>query len=116
MPQKTANNLLERKFAHEEERPFWKDIEDILMSGAPDDTGFMNGSMTGESWRAYLRELREEILSRLEVYRSHADKGGFCASTLGPYRDERQKIERVYLRNLASLYRTAERSYKTLSG
>jgi hypothetical protein len=116
MPQKAANTLLKRKVMHAGERPFWQEIEDILLSTAPDDTGFLTGSMTGESWRAYLQELRAEILDRLEMYRSYADRGGFCASTLGPYRDERQKIERVYLRNLTALYRNAERSYRTLSG
>lgn len=100
-----------------EDRPFWQDLEDMLGSDALDEGGgHLAGSMSGESWRAFLKTVRDEVLDRLDAYRMRMENGGFCASSLGPFMEERQKIERAYLRNLAVLYRSAEKAYKTLSG
>lgn len=102
-----------------EERPFWQDLEEMLQSPALQDydEGYMKGSMSGESWKAFLKMVRDEVLERLEAYRMETNMpSGFCASSLGPYREQKKKIERDYLRSLALLYRSAERAYKSVSG
>jgi hypothetical protein len=77
----------------------------------------MKGSLSGESWKAFLKTVRDEVLERLEAYRKEAGRTpGFCASTLGNYHEEKRKIERAYLRNLVVLYKSAEKAYKTVSG
>jgi hypothetical protein len=100
-----------------EDRPFWLELEEMLQSDALDGNGgYLAGSMSGESWRAFLKTVRDEVLERLHAYTARAQNGGFCASSLGSFVEEQQKIERAYLRNLAVLYRSAEKAYKTLSG
>lgn len=100
-----------------EDRPFWLDLQEMLESMDLNETGgYMAGSMSGESWRAFLKTVRDEVLDRLEAYQRANEKKDFCASSLGSFVEERQKIERTYLRNLAVLYRSAEKAYKTLSG
>lgn len=99
------------------EKPFWQELEDMLQSSVlyDGDEGYLRGSMSGESWKAFLKVVRDEVLERLDAYRAEMPVG-FCASTLGPYHEEKKKIERAYLRNLMVLYRSAERTYKSLSG
>lgn len=101
------------------QKPFWQDLEDMLHSAELHalDEGYLKGSLSGESWKAFLKTVRDEVLERLEAYRAGADyTSGFCASTLGNYQEEKRKIERAYLRNLVILYKSAERAYKTVSG
>lgn len=101
------------------DRPFWQELEDMLQSEVfiDWDEGFMKGSMSGESWKAFLKSVRDEVLQKLDEYRAESNgEQAFCASSLGPYREEKMKIERAYLRSLAVLYRNAEKSYKALSG
>lgn len=103
--------------AIDEELPFWRELEEMLHFNSGDqDQGHLAGSMSGESWKAFLKTVRDEVLQRLEEYSVQAGSPGFCASSLGPFWDEKQKIEKAYLRNLAVLYRSAEKAYKTLSG
>ena len=100
-----------------EEKPFWEDLEAMLEASVLEDEGYMKGSMSGESWKAFLKMVRDEVLERLDAYRRQSDpSSGFCASSLGPYREEKKRIERAYLRNLVVLYKSAERAYKTVSG
>ena len=114
-----AVNLQSRQVKKTEERPFWQELEDMLQSSVFNDDeqdGYLRGSMSGESWKAFLKMVRDEVLERLDAYQAEGQSTGFCASTLGPYREEKKKIERAYLRNLMVLYRSAERTYKSLSG
>ncbi len=100
-----------------EEQPFWLELEEMLQSQVLEQqTGYMNGSMSGESWRAFLKTVRDEVLERLQAYRVNDGNIDFCASSLGPYREERRKLERTYMRDLVVLYHSAERAYKTLNG
>lgn len=100
-----------------DDAPFWQELEAMLHSSALEDgdEGYLKGSMSGESWKAFLKMVRDEVLQRLEIYQSE-NQTGFCASTLGPYREEKKKLDRAYLRNLMVLYRSAERAYRSLSG
>jgi hypothetical protein len=100
------------------DRPFWQELEDMLQSEVfiAEEEGFMKGSMSGESWKSFLRDVRDEILQKLDDYRMESNDHAFCASILGPYREEKMKIERAYLRSLAALYRNAEKAYRSLSG
>lgn len=114
-----AVNLQSRRVKKTEERPFWQELEEMLQSSVFNDDeqdGYLRGSMSGESWKAFLKMVRDEVLERLDAYQADGQSAGFCASTLGPYREEKKKIERAYLRNLMVLYRSAERTYKSLSG
>jgi|GEM_PF-3143981 len=94
------------------------EIEKMLASPVPDEAGgHLHGSMSGESWRAFLKTVRDEAVQRLHSYRLESDEQrGFRASTLAPYHERRLKMERDYLRGLVDLYNSAERAYKTLSG
>lgn len=117
MSQASLKSLRPKK--PQEERAFWLELEDMLQSAEAYelDEGYMKGSLSGESWKAFLKMVRDEVLERLEACRTEAGKtSGFCASSLGNYREEKRKIERAYLRNLAVLYKSAEKAYKTVSG
>lgn len=79
--------------------------------------GYMNGTMSGESWKAFLQTVRDETIARLRAYRDGGfDQSVFRASTLQPYCEERMRIERDYLANLAALYASASAAYKSLTG
>jgi hypothetical protein len=100
-------------------RPFWQELEDMLESGVFIDAehGHMNGSLSGESWKAFLKLVRDEVVLKLDEYRQESmGASGFCASSLGPFREEKLKIERAYLRSLVDLYQSSEKAYRTLSG
>lgn len=100
-----------------ERKPFWLELEEMLQSADELEEGYMRGSLSGESWKAFLKMVRDEVLERLEAYRADSERSsGFCASTLGNYHEEKRKIERDYLRNLVVLYKSAERAYKSVSG
>ena len=101
-----------------ETRPFWQDLEAMLGSELLNEhDGHFSGSLSGESWKAFLKTIRDETVSRLNAYRQEGYVSqGFQASSLHPYYETRKKIERDYLRSLADLYCSAERAYKTLSG
>lgn len=95
---------------------FWQDIDRMLQK-TPENDGYLKGSLSGESWKDFLSVLRDEILEILQENRMGAARSmEFCPSILGGYREERQKIEQAYLRNLAALYKRAEWTYKTVSG
>lgn len=99
--------------------PFWLELEHMLQSADIHalDEGHLKGSLSGESWKAFLKMVRDEVLERLDAYRRDREgQEGFCASSLSNYREEKRKIERAYLRNLVVLYKSAERAYKTVSG
>ncbi len=98
------------------QRPFWLDVENMLNSQVltDGDDGHLKGTMTGESWKNFLIELRAEILCKLENYGTGAYS--FQGSHLGNFRADKKKIERIYLRSLAVLYRDAEKAYKNISG
>lgn len=101
------------------DEPFWLELERMLQSAAANglDEGHLKGSLSGESWKAFLGSVRDEVLERLAAYRRENETHtGFCASNLGGYCEERRKIERAYLRDLVTLYKNAERAYKTVSG
>lgn len=101
-----------------EERPFTQDLERMLNSIALNEVeiGYLNGSMSGESWKAFLKTVRDEVLDRLRHYSDQDNSTQFCASTLGPYREERKKIEREYMLSLVRMYQNAEKAYRSLSG
>lgn len=108
-----------RSIKAEKDRPFWLELEEMLQSAEVHelDEGYMRGSLSGESWKAFLKTVRDEVLERLAAYRAEAGRNpAFCASTLGNYHEEKRKIERAYLRNLVILYKSAERAYRTVSG
>lgn len=99
--------------------PFWLELEHMLQSAEANglDEGHLKGSLSGESWKMFLGTVRDEVLERLAAYRREDEThAGFCASSLSNYREERRKIERAYLRDLVTLYKNAERAYKTVSG
>lgn len=101
------------------EGPFWLELEYMLQSAEANglDEGYLKGSLSGESWKIFLGAVRDEVLERLAAYRREDERhAGFCASSLSSYREERRKIERAYLRDLVTLYKNAERAYKTVSG
>jgi hypothetical protein len=100
------------------ENLFSIDLENMLASDIPDSGGgYMNGSLSGESWKSFLKDLRQEAVNRLKAYRSEGTiRTGFRASSLQPYCEERMRIEREYVRGLVNLYGNAERTYKNLSG
>ncbi len=102
-----------------ETRPFWQDLEAMLGSDIleREEAGLMNGSMSGESWKAFLKTIRDEAVARLQAYRQESYlMPGFRPSGLQSYCEERKKLEREYVRALVDLYCSAERAYKTLSG
>lgn len=98
--------------------PFWQEVEDLIQSEIYIDAeGYLNGYMSGESWKAFLKTIHDEVECHLADYRDEVNRNGhFYASSLAPYLEERQKIRRAYLRNLAVLYRSAGKAYKILSG
>jgi hypothetical protein len=101
------------------DRPFWQELEEMLQSEVFIDAthGHLSGSMSGESWKAFLKTVRDEVLQKLDDYRAESfGSAGFCASSLGPFREEKMKLERAYLRNLVDLYKSAEKAYRSLSG
>jgi len=103
----------------QERKPFWLELEEMLSSAEIHelDEGYLKGSLSGESWKAFLKTVRDEVLQRLQAYKAESERNyGFCASTLGNYHEEKRKIERAYLRNLVVLYKSAERAYKAVSG
>ncbi len=117
MPQTNVRKFKPKK---KDVQPFWQELEEMLQSCEDHDLdeGHMKGSLSGESWKAFLKMVSDEVLERLEAYRRESERpvSGFCASSLGSYREEKKKIERAYLRNLVVLYKSAERAYKTVSG
>jgi len=106
-----------RKPMREEER-FGLDLENMMNSDvAEQGGGYMQGSLSGESWKSFLHGLRQEAVNRLKAYRGETCLNmGFRASSLQPYCEERMRIEREYVRGLVKLYGNAERTYKSLSG
>lgn len=101
------------------EMPFGEEVERMLASDVftGQDKGYLNGSMSGESWKAFLKTVRDEAVHKLSAYRYEAAQTReFRASSLQPYCEQRMKIERDYMRALVDLYHSAERAYKTLSG
>lgn len=98
---------------------FGEEVERMLASDVLNgpDNGYLNGSMSGESWKAFLKTVRDEAVHKLSAYRYEASQTReFRASSLQPYCEQRMKIERDYMRALVDLYNSAERAYKTLSG
>lgn len=96
--------------------PFGQALENMLSSDIGEG-GYLKGSLSGESWKAFLKGLRREAVNRLKAYRGEAFMHvEFRASSLQPYCEERMRIEREYVRGLVKLYGNAERAYKSLSG
>lgn len=98
---------------------FGEEVERMLASNVftGQNNGYLNGSMSGESWKAFLKTVRDEAVHKLSAYRHEAAQTReFRASSLQPYCEQRMKIERDYMRALVDLYNSAERAYKTLSG
>ena len=111
-------NLTQTGHVAKREDLFSSDLENMLASDIPESGGgYMNGSLSGESWKSFLKDLREEAVNRLKAYRGEGTiRTGFRASSLQPYCEERMRIEREYVRGLVNLYGNAERTYKNLSG
>jgi hypothetical protein len=96
--------------------PFGRTLENMLGSDIGEG-GYLKGSLSGESWKAFLQGLRGEAVNRLKAYRGGAFMHvEFRVSSLQPYCEERMRIEREYVRGLVKLYGNAERAYKSLSG
>lgn len=99
-----------------EDTSFGQELENMLHSKIGEG-GYMQGSLSGESWKTFLHGLRQEAIGRLRAYRGESCIDvGFRASSLQPYCEERMRIEREYVRGLVKLYGDAERTYKSLSG
>ncbi len=95
---------------------FLENLESIIRL-ADVDEGFMRGSLSNESWKIFLQSTRSEILTRLKEYGAEKMSGaGFVASNLSSYHEEKQKLQRVHLRNLVMLYNRAHKTYKSLCG
>jgi hypothetical protein len=100
----------------QDDKSFGRALENMLGSDIGEG-GYMQGSLAGESWKAFLQGLRGEAVTRLKAYRGEAFMHvEFRASSLQPYCEERMRIEREYVRGLVKLYGNAERTYKSLSG
>lgn len=97
---------------------FSDDLENMINADLQNiGAGYMQGSLSGESWKMFLVNLRCEAVNRLKTYRDNGSiTVGFRASSLQPYCEERMRIEREYVRGLVSLYGKAERAYKSLTG
>lgn len=100
------------------DRPFLSALDDVLaaMDQVDEQGGWLNGSVSGQCWQEFMEQVRIDLLSRLQAYRDAAQTHDFSPASLAALKAERQKIDRLYIRDLVALYQQAAQTYKTLSG
>ncbi len=101
------------------EQPFLQALDDVLAlmdEVDAQEAGWLDGSLSGQSWQHFMEQLRIDLLRHLQRYRDNARRGDFSPATLSALKNEQQKIERLYVRDLVALYQRAAQTYKTLSG
>lgn len=93
-------------------------LADVLtvMDQVEEDGGWLNGSVSGQCWQDFMEDMRIDLLGRLQHYRDGIRAEGFNPASLAALKAERQKIERLYIRDLVALYQQAAQVHKTLSG
>ncbi len=99
--------------------PFLEALEDVLavMDRVEEEGGgWLNGSVSGQFWQDFMEDMRLDLLTRLQHYRDGIRGEGFNPASLAALKAERQKIERLYIRDMVSLYQQAAQVHKTLSG
>lgn len=99
--------------------PFLEALEEALAAMEAADeggTGWLDGSISGRCWHSFMEQVRGDLLNRLQAYRDTAQSGEFQPATLNSLREERRRIERLYIRDLVGLYQQAAQQYKSLSG
>lgn len=104
---------------HKEESDFLSALDEILaLIDAADDqsAGWLDGSVSGQCWQDFMDTLRIDLLTRLQHYRDEARRQDFSPASLMALKTERQRIERLYVRDLVAVYHSAAQTYKTLSG
>lgn len=101
------------------EQPFLDALEEVLaLMGQVDDAGggWLNGSISGQCWQDFMEQLRVDLLSHLQRYRDGAASHSFSPAALASFKAERQRADRLYIRDLVAVYHSAAQTYKSLSG
>lgn len=101
------------------EQPFLEALDEVLaLMDEVDEqgTGWMNGSISGQLWQQFMEQLRVDLLKRLQEYRDTAQSRDFLPASLTALKAERQRAERLYIRDLVTIYHQAAQAYKTISG
>lgn len=122
-----CNNALERLLAvkgpvraqKQAEQPFLDALDEVLAvmdEIDADATGWLNGSVSGQCWQEFMEQLRYDLLNHLQRYRDAARAEGFSPASLSALKAERQRAERLYIRDLVAVYHGAAQAYKSLSG
>lgn len=102
-----------------EERPFLDALDEVLAVMDQVDAqsdGWLNGSISGQRWQDFMEQLRLDLLTRLQQYRDNARRDDFSPASLMSLKLERQRAERLYIRDLVAVYHNAAMAYKTISG
>lgn len=102
-----------------DEQPFLDALDEVLAAMDRVDAqseGWLNGSMSGQCWQDFMEGLRFDLLTRLQQYRDGAQRDDFSPASLTALKAERQRAERLYIRDLVAIYQNAAQIYKTISG
>lgn len=101
------------------EQPFLDALDEVLAvmdEVDAQDGGWLNGSMSGQCWQDFMEGLRLDLLTHLQRYRDSGARDSFSPASLNALKAERQRAERLYIRDLVAVYHNAAQAYKSLSG